>query len=275
MTVPYIDIHTHQTPHEGVLAVGVWLLGHGDPPPCKPYAAGIHPWDAGTAREAWMSAGSDPSTDRPRHRGTGDYEGAQGKCQIGNGEQPETGGTWQDAPGEMPGTSVFAHAAAVGEIGLDYARDADREAQKHWFGRQLAIAREMDLPVIIHCVRAYNDTVAMLEATDVKRVIFHGFTGSVELAGQLARRGYYLSFGERSLASVRTIAAMKAIGLERLFLETDTADVTIEQVYARTAEALAVGTDELKEAIYRNYKTIFGTWDIGWSGRSCCSGRKS
>ncbi len=85
--------------------------------------------------------------------------------------------------------------AAVGEVGLDYATDIDREAQRTWLARQRDLAAELGLPLIVHCVRAYDDLKAMLSGFPLP-VIVHGFTGSEQLASQLLDRGWYLSFGK-------------------------------------------------------------------------------
>ena len=67
--------------------------------------------------------------------------------------------------------------AAVGEVKLDYATDIDREAQRTWLARQRDLAAELGLPLIVHCVRAYDDLKAMLSGFPLL-VIVHGFTGS-------------------------------------------------------------------------------------------------
>ena len=85
--------------------------------------------------------------------------------------------------------------AAVGEVGLDYATDIDREAQRTWLARQRDLAAELGLPLVVHCVRAYDDLKAMLSGFPLP-VIVHGFTGSEQLASQLLDRGWYLSFGK-------------------------------------------------------------------------------
>lgn len=71
------------------------------------------------------------------------------------------------------------------------------------------------------------------------------------------RRGYYLSFGSRSLRSPRTVRALGSIPTQRLFLETDDAPATIESVYATAARLLGMPLDRLKETIYNNYLHIF------------------
>ena len=89
-------------------------------------------------------------------------------------------------------------AQAVGETGLDFVRGADRAAQLSALRTQLRLARERGLPVVLHCVRAFEPLMRELAASEPRAVIFHGFIGSPEQARQALAKGYCLSFGERS-----------------------------------------------------------------------------
>ncbi len=170
---------------------------------------------------------------------------------------------------------IIEQAAAIGEIGLDYRRAIDRTLQQKWFIMQLNMAKERGLPVIIHCVKAWNDTIRCIEQSGCQQVICHGFTGSIQLAQELVRRGYFLSIGPRSLASDRTIHAIRTIGPEHLFLETDTAETDILDVYTRTAEMLGMEITDLRSLIYNNFTKIFGLWETGSNAQSSCSEKKN
>ena len=150
-----------------------------------------------------------------------------------------------------------ADVQAIGETGLDYARGAGRQRQLAAFRAQLALARERRLPVVLHCVRAFEPVMLELAAREPRAVIFHGFIGSPEQAARAVAAGYYLSFGPRSLRSPRTVRALGSIPTQRLFLETDDAPATIESVYATAARLLGMPLDRLKETIYNNYLHIF------------------
>ena len=106
---------------------------------------------------------------------------------------------------------------AVGEIGLDYAVT----------GRSL--------PVIIHCVRAYNDLIPILRHYPHVTPVIHGFTGSPELAERLLQAGGYLSFGHRTAASPKTRQALAAVPVDRVFFETDESPLPIAATYATAA----------------------------------------
>ena len=88
-------------------------------------------------------------------------------------------------------------------------------------------------------------------------VIFHGFIGSRQQAERAVARGYYLSFGEVSFRSPRTVEAMKSVPLDHLFAETDESTATIESIYQRIARERGISTEELQEKIAVNYNKIF------------------
>lgn len=151
----------------------------------------------------------------------------------------------------------LAQAQAIGEIGLDFACRATRERQLDLFRAQLALACERGLPVVLHCVKAFTEVMRELAACEPRATIFHGFIGSSEQARQALEKGYYLSFGERTFASPKTIEALRATSLDRLFLETDDSEISIEQIYARIAELTGTSVAALQQATTENYERIF------------------
>ncbi len=150
-------------------------------------------------------------------------------------------------------------AQAVGETGLDFVHGPSREVQTEALRAQLRLARERGLPVVLHCVRAFEPLMRELAACEPRAVIFHGFIGSPEQARQALAKGYCLSFGERAFASPRTLAALRETPLAQLFLETDDSPVPIEEIYARAAAAKGVPAEELQRATLANYERIFET----------------
>ena len=148
-------------------------------------------------------------------------------------------------------------AQAIGEIGLDYAVAVDRTAQQELFRAQLTLARLRQLPVILHCVKAFEETMRLLAKQEPRAVIFHGFIGSPQQARRATERGYYLSFGERTFASPRTVEALRSTPLSHLFLETDESTTPIETIYTRAAELSGHDIETLKQATTENYRRIF------------------
>jgi TatD DNase family protein len=147
----------------------------------------------------------------------------------------------------------------IGETGLDYACEVDRYRQKELFLRHLAKAQQLGKPVVLHVVRALNDTLSILsEFKGLKGVVFHGFIGSKEQATECIKRGYYLSFGERSLRSPKTREVIATMPQNLLFCETDdNTDVAIEEIYRSVAEIRGTTPEELLRTIEDNYKNLF------------------
>lgn len=152
---------------------------------------------------------------------------------------------------------MFSGAKAIGEIGLDYACDVDRAKQEEFFRAQLAIAEKVQLPIVLHCVRAFAATLEILKNYHLEAVIFHGFIGSKEQAAEAVKRGYFLSFGEGVKRSPKTAVALQNTPLENLFLETDESNLPIEDIYSIVAEIRGEDTETIIDAITNNYNRLF------------------
>ena len=147
---------------------------------------------------------------------------------------------------------------AIGEIGLDYSCKVDRESQELIFKAQLEVAQQYSKGVVLHCVKAFEPTMKILEKYRLKFVIFHGFIGSPEQALSATSRGYYLSFGERTFRSPKSIEAMKATPIDRLFLETDESHLSIDDIYRKASALLAVPENLLEYITNQNFRHICG-----------------
>lgn len=157
---------------------------------------------------------------------------------------------------------------AVGETGLDFACRTDRAAQYAALREQLQLACERGLPVVLHCVRAFGEVMRCLAERTPRAVIFHGFVGSAQQAREALKRGYFLSFGERSFRSPRTVEAMRATPLAQLFLETDDGPAPIEEIYDRAARLLGVRVADLQRATTENYERIFAHGQLAGTHRA-------
>lgn len=120
---------------------------------------------------------------------------------------------------------------AIGEIGLDYFYDnSPRDIQKHWFKRQLELAKELKLPVIIHDRDANQDVFDILREVDSFKtgVLLHCYSGSAELARQYVKLGAYISIaGPVTYKNARkTVEVVESIPLERILIETDSPYLT-------------------------------------------------
>ncbi len=113
---------------------------------------------------------------------------------------------------------------AIGEIGLDYYyEDVPREKQQEAFRLQLALAKDLDMPVIIHQRDAYEDTLKIVDGFPGLRGVFHCFSGSVEYAKEVLKRGFYLGFtGVITFKNARkAVEVAEYAPLHRLLIETD------------------------------------------------------
>ena len=100
-------------------------------------------------------------------------------------------------------------------------------------------------------------TLKILEKYTLRAVIFHGFIGSKEQAQRAIKKGYYLSFGDRTWLSTKTIEALRNTPLEQIFIETDEADTTIDKQYLEVARVKGILLNELQQHILDNYNRIF------------------
>ena len=164
---------------------------------------------------------------------------------------------WHSATDGIAEVERLAPSAdAIGEIGLDFACDIGCETQIWSFRAQLALAERLEKPVVLHCVRAFEEAMKVIGEYRLKTVIFHGFIGSVEQAQRAVKQGYYISFGERTFRSPKTIEAMRATPLSQLFVETDESATPIEEIYAKIAELRGISTKDLLAATEENFHKI-------------------
>ena len=137
----------------------------------------------------------------------------------------ETENWSDDILDEIKEYSKHPKIIAIGEIGLDYYWDkSNSDKQKEIFIKQVKLANDLGLPIAIHDREAHKDTLDILsEYNKSSKVIMHCFSGSVELAKECIKKGYYIALGGvvtfKNAQKVKDVA--KEIDLEYLLLETD------------------------------------------------------
>lgn len=142
---------------------------------------------------------------------------------------------------------------AIGEGGLDKLKGPSVDFQIDFLKRQIILSEEKELPIVLHCVKAFNELIQLKkEIHPCQPWIIHGFRGKEALAIDCIRHGFYLSFGECFQEN-----ALRVVPLERLFIETDNSDTSIESVYQSIAQVRKITLDELKESIKKNVKEVF------------------
>ena len=155
-------------------------------------------------------------------------------------------------------TAADKSVIAVGEAGFDKIKGPVIELQKRTFEEQVYIAEELRKPVVIHCVRAWEELLA--EHKKLKPVMpwmVHGFRGKKELALQLTSRGIYLSFWFDFVTRPEAALLLKNLPADHIFLETDGSGADIRDIYNKVSADLDLSVDEFKKQIYKNYMDLF------------------
>lgn len=176
---------------------------------------------------------------------------------------------------QLAAWAVHPKVVAIGEIGLDYywKENEPKEVQRRVFLEQIDLAKQFNLPIIIHDRDAHGDMLELFqkEVSGVQAV-FHCFSGSLEMAKELAKRGYYFGFGGTSTyknaQKVREV--MQYIPRELMLFETDSPYLTpvpyrgkrnnpgyVELTARHAAEVLNIDFDELAAQTTANVKRLF------------------
>lgn len=147
---------------------------------------------------------------------------------------------------------------ALGECGLDKRRETPLEVQIAVFEAQLLLAEKHQKPVIIHCVAAFQEVIALKQKLKINvPMVIHGFSKNEELAQQLIKHGFYLSFGKYLIKNPELEFVFANIPNDRFFLETDTIDEGIEQVYALAAKYKKIDVVSLQQIVTKNFNSVF------------------
>lgn len=174
-------------------------------------------------------------------------------------------------------SAVLPKVAAIGEIGLDYYWEKNPDVQsrqRYWFCRQLELARECSLPVIIHSRDAADDTLKLMKGIHAEQIpgVVHCFSYSPELAEEYVKMGYYIGIGGvvTFKNSRKLKETVKRIPLERILLETDCPYLTPEPnrgkrnsslnlpyIAREIARLRGISEEEVIEAAYGNAYRLF------------------
>ena len=146
---------------------------------------------------------------------------------------------------------------AIGECGLDKLLISDINTQKQVLQKQLELAIKYNKPVIIHCVKAFDELIEVCKPFNNKiKLIIHGFNKSEELALQLISKGFYLSLNH-TIFNKENFDFTK-LPINKLFLETDdNTSITIFEVYEMASRKFKITEDALKEKINANFNLLF------------------
>lgn len=178
-----------------------------------------------------------------------------------------------DSLDEIERLARHSKCVAIGEIGLDYYWDASRKGdQKELFKAQLQLALELDKPVIVHDREAHEDSMKIVFAYPQLRGVFHCYSGSVEMAKELLKRGWYLGFdGPITYKNARkTIEVLEICPMERILIETDSPylspvphrgkrndSTNLRYIVEKLAEIKDISPEEATKQTMENGKTLF------------------
>lgn len=166
---------------------------------------------------------------------------------------------WKKEMGSILECCQHKNVAAIGECGLDNLCDTDFHLQKNVFIQQVILANKIHKPLIIHCVRAWQEVLHLLHMNnDNVPVIFHGFNGKLSIVKQIVNEGYYLSFGKAILYKPFLLEVLRFLPISKLFLETDDDDISIETIYQAASNALEIDINSLSLQINKNAADVLG-----------------
>lgn len=212
-----LDIHSHQGAAAGEYSRVVCSLD-----------AAV--WAAHANRGGWLSVGLHPWTLTDR---------------------------WPELLPELTAAAADDRVVLIGEAGLDRLQGPSMEVQLKAFAAVAALADHVGKPLLIHCVRAFEE-ILLLHRQQRRKVawIIHGFNKSLPLAERLLEAGFYLSFGTALLAARGPATFFHQLPAGRIFLESDMATGRLREIYERAAQLRAVSVETLAAQLWNNWQQL-------------------
>ena len=152
----------------------------------------------------------------------------------------------------------LSECLALGECGLDKRIEVPMALQIEVFQKQIALAEKYQKPLVLHLVAAFDELIEIKKRLKISvPIVIHGFSKSEQLAKQLIDNGFYLSFGKYLLRNKEMETVFKSIPNDKFFLETDTIEETLEEVYQKAALCKTISLEELQKMVEKNWKKVF------------------
>lgn len=149
---------------------------------------------------------------------------------------------------------------ALGECGLDKRIEVPMALQLEVFEKQIDLAEKYQKPLVLHLVAAFDELLAIKKQKNISvPIIIHGFSKNKQVAQQLLEAGFYLSFGKYLLRNPELKAVFLSIPNDRFFLETDTIEESLNEVYALAADYKMMSIAEMKSTVAANWNRVFGS----------------
>jgi TatD DNase family protein len=143
----------------------------------------------------------------------------------------------------------------IGECGLDRLKGADLQLQETVFREHIRLANELNKPLVVHCVRCFNELLSIKKVLRPKvPIVVHGFNANLQIGEQLMAKDFYFSLGAALLNQESNASQLlEKLPLERLFLETDDADISVQTLYKIVAERKGISSESLQNLLYENF----------------------
>jgi TatD DNase family protein len=152
----------------------------------------------------------------------------------------------------------LSECLALGECGLDKRIEIPLDLQISVFKKQLEIVRLTNKPIVLHCVAAYDEVIAIKKEMKIENsMIIHGFSKNEQVAKTLLDNGFYLSFGKYLLRNQDLEKVFTFAPENQILLETDTIEESIYQVYEKAASIKGISVEEMKTIVFTNFSRIF------------------
>lgn len=147
---------------------------------------------------------------------------------------------------------------ALGECGLDKRIEVPFSLQMEVFEKQIALAEKYQKPLVLHLVGAYQELIEIKKRLQISvPIILHGFSKNEQIAKQLIDNGFYLSFGKYLLRNPELKNVFLSMPNDRFFLETDTIEESLEEVYQLAANYKNINVEDLMKTLNSNFTTVF------------------
>ena len=193
------------------------------------------------------------------HAGELDEEPTKGLFSVGFHPWYIDESIWKKILGKLKNEVKHSAVLAIGESGLDKVCETPFSLQVDVFTAMIELSETIQKPLIIHCVRAFQELVELHKKVQPKQHwIIHGFNRNENIASSLLDQRILLSFGGDLLKSESsTLEVLKNIPSSEFFLESDNKEISMDELYSKAANIRNENLEVMKENLYTNFKRVF------------------
>ncbi|MBK9637748.1 MAG: TatD family hydrolase [Bacteroidetes bacterium] len=195
------------------------------------------------------------------HVNAGDFsaESAHGFYSVGFHPWYIHESIWKDKMEKLKVEVKHPTVLAIGESGLDKVCETPFSLQLEVFVVMIELSESTKKPLIIHCVRAFQEIIELHKKFQpVQHWIIHGFNRNQNIASALLHQGIFLSFGADVMNSDSPVLeVLKNISSHEFFLESDTKDISMDELYLTVASIREEKVEAMKESLFNNFKNVF------------------